>query len=155
MRTQDAILIRLITQAKISQGQLKRMKEGLQAIRDLATRENIYINAQKMELLASLWTTLGSNRQDLDRYQTNLELLESLEEYTDVAKAHVAQALTNLKTMQAQMRDLREKVSQPDIAGTNVPVHVHIRTIMDGIQRMKEGRIRARERESDIRTIGA
>ncbi|KAG6880344.1 hypothetical protein C0992_011095 [Termitomyces sp. T32_za158] len=155
MRIQDAILIRLITQAKISQGQLKRMKEGLQAIRDLATRENIYIHAQKGELLASMWTTLGSNRQDLHRYQTNLELLESLEQYTDVAKAHVAQALTNLKTMQAQMKDLREKVSQPDVTGTNVPVHVHIRTIMDGIQRMKEGRIRARERESDIRTIGA
>ncbi|KAG6900542.1 hypothetical protein C0993_009119 [Termitomyces sp. T159_Od127] len=155
MRIQDAILVRLITQAKISQGQLKRMKEGLQAIRDLATRENIYINAQKGELLASIWTTLGGNRQDLHRYESNLELLESLEQYTDVAKAHVAQALTNLKTMQAQMKDLREKVSQPDIAGLNLPVHVHIRTIMDGIQRMKEGRIRARERESDIRTIGA
>ncbi|KAG5715939.1 hypothetical protein E4T56_gene20110 [Termitomyces sp. T112] len=155
MRTQDAILSRLITQAKISQGQLKRMKEGLQAIRDLATRENIHINAQQGELLASMWTTLGSNRQDLHRYKTNLELLESLEQYTDVAKAHVTQALTNLKTMQAQMKDLREKVSQPDITGTIIPVDVHIRTIMDGIQRMREGRIRARERESDIRTIGA
>ncbi|KAG6917821.1 hypothetical protein DXG01_000881 [Tephrocybe rancida] len=155
MRAQDVILSHLITQAKISQGQLKRMKERLQAIRDLTLMENIHINAQHGELLASMWTTFGSNRQDIERYKTNLELLESLEEYTDIAKAHIAQALTNLKTMQAQMKDLREKVSQPDITGTTIPVEVHIRTIMDGIKRMKEGRIRARERESDIRTIGA
>ncbi|KAG6832039.1 hypothetical protein H0H87_003020 [Tephrocybe sp. NHM501043] len=154
MRAQDRILSNLITQAKLSQGQLKRMKERLQAIRDLATRENVHIGAEHNELLGSMWTRFGSNRQDLHRYQTNLELLGNLEEYTDVAKAHIAQALTNLKTMQAQMKDLREKVSQPDITGAPIPVDVHIRTIMDGIKRLKEGRIRARERESDIRTIG-
>ncbi|KAG6916545.1 hypothetical protein DXG01_006428 [Tephrocybe rancida] len=153
MRTQDVILSHLITQAKISQGQLKRMKERLQAIRDLAQMENIHIKAQHGELLASMWSIFSSHHQDIERYKTNLELLESLEEYTDIAKAHIAQALTNLKTMQAQMKDLREKVSRPDITGTTIPVEVHIRTIMDGIKRMKEGRIRARERESDIRTI--
>ncbi|KAG6837708.1 hypothetical protein H0H93_003510 [Arthromyces matolae] len=155
MRTQDKILSRLITQAKASQGDLKRMKERLQAIRDLATKENIHINVEHGELLSSMWTALGSNKQDLQRYQTNLELLVNLEKFTDVAKTHIAQALTNLKTMQAQMKDLRARVSQPDIAGTNIPVNVHVRTIMDGIQRMKEGRIRARARESDIRTVGA
>ncbi|KAG6830158.1 hypothetical protein H0H92_001887 [Tricholoma furcatifolium] len=155
MREQERILFDLITQAKASQARLKRLKETLQAIRDLAQRENIHINAQQGEILASMWTKLGSNRRDTSLYEKNLELLTSLEEYTDVAKTHVAQALINLKTMQAQMKDLREKVSRPDITGTNIPVDVHIKIIMDGILRMKEGRIRARERESDIRSIGA
>ncbi|KAG5653048.1 hypothetical protein H0H81_002565 [Sphagnurus paluster] len=154
MTVQSKILTDLVKHAQRSQGHLKRMKERLQAIRDLAMRENIQIHVEQGELLASMWAHLGSSRRDLARFKANLELLANLECYTDEAKLHVAQALANLKTMQAQMKDLRSKVSAPVIAGTSIPVDVHIRTIMDGIQRMKQSRIRAREREGDIRTIG-
>ncbi|KAF8070165.1 hypothetical protein FPV67DRAFT_1414070 [Lyophyllum atratum] len=155
MTAQSTILFHLIVLAEHSQGKLKRMKEQLQAIRDSARKENIHLTREEGELLASIWPKVGSKRRDLDRFATNLELLANLERYTDVAKLHIAQALLNLKAMQSQMKDLRSKVSQPEIAGTSIPVDVHIRTIMDGIHRMKEGRIRAREREGDIRTMGA
>lgn len=155
MNSQSKILTGLVVQATLSQAQLKKLKTTLQAIRDLAIRENIDIDAEQGELLASIWTQLGANRKDLRVYDINLELLKNLEKYTDNAKDHISQALMNLGTMQAQMKDLRERVSQPDIAGTDIPLDVHIRTIAEGMQRMKAGKIRARARERDLRTLGA
>lgn len=45
------------------------------------------------------------------------------------------------------MEELRERVAAPELAGGEIPLEVHVRSIRSGIERLNEGRIRAREKE--------
>ena len=47
--------------------------------------------------------------------------------------------------MNADMEDLRECVARPALAGTKIPVDVHIKSIKLGLERLREERVRAKE----------
>jgi hypothetical protein len=48
------------------------------------------------------------------------------------------------------MEDLRERAAAPELGDKRIPIHVHIESIQSGLQRLQEGRLRAREKEEDV-----
>lgn len=47
------------------------------------------------------------------------------------------------------MEELRERASLPELAGDEIPVEVHVRSLRSGVERLNEGRLRAKLLEED------
>jgi len=140
---------RLIIQAEVSLHSLDKLEMQLNNIQDILTREGVDITAAQSDVLADLWTKLGGNREQLRSFKGNLRLLKELGSYRSRALAHVVGALQALQTLSADMEELRERVAAPELTGEEIPVEVHVRSIRSGIERLNEGRVRAREKEED------
>jgi len=50
------------------------------------------------------------------------------------------------------MEELRERVAAPEITEGEIPLEVHVKSIRSGIERLQEGRIKAKEREEEAIT---
>ncbi|KAI0696294.1 hypothetical protein C8T65DRAFT_729690 [Cerioporus squamosus] len=143
-------MARLILEVEVSNANLDQLEEDLAVLHELCTRENITLTEKHDELLSQLWTNLGGNRGQRRKFSTNFELLKALGEYRKRAAAHVAAAMQTLQAMGEDMEDLRERVAAPEIVGDQIPIEVHMKSIQSGMERLKEQRIRAREREDQL-----
>jgi hypothetical protein len=150
MDTFSVAIERLILEAEISMQHLDTLEEDLLAVREAVTREDVSVGAEKSELLGALWTKLGGNRRTLRDYEKRLNLLKDLGNYRKQAQAHVLAALQTLTSMGEDMEDLRERVAAPELVDGRIPLHVHIESIQNGLQRLQEGRVRAKDREEEV-----
>jgi hypothetical protein len=150
MDTFSTAIQRLILEAENSLHNLNILEEDLSAVHEAVIREDISITAQKSELLGALWTKVGGNQCALMDYERRLSLLKDLGNYRKYAHAHVVAALQTLHSMSGDMEDLRQRVAAPELASDRrIPLHVHIESIQNGLQRLQEGRVRTREMEED------
>jgi hypothetical protein len=145
----SASMRRLIVEAEISLANLDNLEERLSTLHSLVSREDSSLSSAKSELLSELWTKLGGNRRTLQGYDEHLVLLKNLGGYRKRALVHVVTALQTLQAMSEDMEDLRERVAAPEIVGSSIPVEVHMKSIKSGLERLKEGRVKAREREEE------
>lgn len=150
MDTFSVAIQRLILEAEISLHNLDVLEEDLSAVREVVMREDIDVTAEKSELLGALWTMLGGNKRALRDTDRRLNLLQDLGDYRKQAQAHVVAALQTLNSMSEDMEDLRERVAAPELVDGRIPLHVHIESIQSGLQRLQEGRVRAKEREEEV-----
>ncbi|KAG1794754.1 hypothetical protein EV424DRAFT_1449364 [Suillus variegatus] len=150
MDTFSIAIQRLILEAEISLHNLDVLEEDLSVVREVVMREDIDVTTEQSELLGALWTKLGGNRRALRDNDRRLGLLKDLGDYRRQAQAHVVAALQTLNSMSEDMEDLRERVAAPELVGGRIPLHVHIESIQNGLERLQEGRVRAREREEDV-----
>ncbi|KZP15346.1 hypothetical protein FIBSPDRAFT_795515, partial [Athelia psychrophila] len=147
-------LARLVVEAQASLSNLDALEQRLNTLNEVIARENVALSLAQTELLAELWTKLGGNRRKLQGHGDHLALLKGLGHYRRRALVHVVGALTTLQAMSEDMQDMRERVAAPELAGSRVPVEVHIRSIRSGLERLKQGRVKAKEREEEaIRRI--
>lgn len=145
---------RLIIEAETNIIALDTLEERLCTLHDIISREDITLSSEKANLLAELWTILGFNRNELRNFDQSLLLLKELKTYRQQALARVVTALQTLQMMSADMEDLRERVARPAIAGSAIPVEVHMKSIQYGLERLREGRTRAKELdEAAIRRV--
>lgn len=142
-------LAKLIVMAEASLHELDKLEARLGTIHSVIAREDSSITAQRSELLAELWTRLGGNRAQMRSFGSNLQLLRELGNYRTRALAHVVAALQALQSLSADMEELRERVAAPDLAGGEIPIEVHARSIRSGLERLNEGRIRAKQLEEE------
>jgi len=156
MSTFSEVIERLILEAELSLHNLDILEEDLTAIREAVTLEDLSTVAERNELLAQLWTHLGGNRDELRDYEGRLSLLRDLGNYRKQAQDHVLAALQTLTMMSEDMEDLRERVAAPELVDGRIPLHVHLESIQKGLERLQEGRVRAKEREDEVmrRMIG-
>ncbi|KAG5647327.1 hypothetical protein DXG03_000395 [Asterophora parasitica] len=140
---------RLILEAEVNLANLEKLEERLSTIHDMVSREDLTLSDAKSELLAELWTKLGGNRKKLRGYDNHLDLLKNLGLYRKRALAHVVAALQSLNAMSADMDDMRERVAAPELTGSRIPIAVHMKSIKSGLERLKEGRVRAKRLEED------
>ena len=145
----SASLAKLIVMAEASIYELDKLEARLGTIHSIIAREDSSISAQRADLLAELWTILGGNRAQMRSFNSHLQLLRELGNYRTRALAHVVAALQALQTLSADMEELRERVAAPELAGGEIPIEVHARSIRSGIERLNEGRIRAKQREEE------
>ncbi|RXW16335.1 hypothetical protein EST38_g9522 [Candolleomyces aberdarensis] len=138
-------LERLILEYEVSYANLDRLEEKLGTLRDIIAQEDKTVGEAKEELLANLWTKLGGNRKDLRNFNRNLNLLQDLSYYRRHALAHVVAALHTLRAVDQEMQEMRERVAAPDLAGDRIAPEVHMDSIKIGLERLKEGRSRARK----------
>ncbi|KAF9005058.1 hypothetical protein BDQ17DRAFT_1424218 [Cyathus striatus] len=94
----------------------------------------------KEELLGELWTKLGGNKKALRKFNQHLSLLRDLGEYRKQALIRVVA----VQSMSEDMEDLRERVAAPELVESRVPVEVHIKGIRNGVERLKQGRMKAK-----------
>lgn len=140
---------RLIVEAEVQLANLEKLEERLSVLHELVSREDSTISSAKSELLAELWTKLGRNQRKLQGFDDHLRLLRGLGEYRKQALAHVVSALQTLRALSDDMEDMRERVAEPELAGSHIPVKVHLNSIQLGLQRLKDSRVKAREREEE------
>jgi hypothetical protein len=145
---------RLIIEAEANIIALDTLEERLSTLHDIISREDLTLSSEKADLLAELWTILGLRRTDLRNFDQSLSLLKELKTYRQQALGRVVTALQTLQIMSADMEDLRERVAKPSIAGSAIPVEVHMKSIQFGLERLREGRIRSKELdEAAIRRV--
>lgn len=140
---------RLIVEAEFSHTNLVDLEEKLSTLHDIVSREDLSVSEEKSKLLEELWTKLGGNKQSLKNFNNNLELLKGLSTYRKQAQLHVAATLQTLRAMSEDMEDMRERVAAPDLVGSQVPAEVHMKSIQMGLQRLREGRLRAKRLQED------
>ena len=145
---------RLIVEAEANIIALNALEVGLSTLHEIISREDLSLSSEKADLLAELWTILGFNRNELRNFDQSLSLLKELKTYRQQALERVVTALQTLQIMSADMEDLRERVARPAIAGSAIPVDVHMKSIQYGLERLREGRVRAKELdEAAIRRV--
>ncbi|KAF7294391.1 hypothetical protein MKEN_01431500 [Mycena kentingensis (nom. inval.)] len=144
-----ATMAKLIIEFELNLNNLNRLEEQLATLHELVSREDKTITSAKSQLLGDLWTKLGGNRGNLRGFEDHLVLLKGLGEYRKQALAHVVGALQTLAQMSEDIENLRERVAAPELVGGRIPVEVHIRSIQNGLQRLNEGRTKAKAREND------
>lgn len=145
---------RLIIEAEANIIALNTLEERLSTLHDIISREDVKLSSEKADLLADLWTILGFNRDELRNFDHSLLLLKELKTYRQQARTRVVTAFQTLQMMSADMEDMRERVARPAIAGSAIPVEVHMKSIQYGLERLREGRTRAKELdEAAIRRV--
>ncbi|KZS92765.1 hypothetical protein SISNIDRAFT_455381, partial [Sistotremastrum niveocremeum HHB9708] len=136
-------MTRLMHEADHAFQLLNSLENGLEVIRAITSSEDMQLTADKEDLLADLWTILGGNRRQLAKYDRHLNLLRDIQAYRKRALAHVTGAITALQLMEGDLHDLRARASAPDLLGPDIPLEVHLLSIQNGLQRLREGRVRA------------
>jgi hypothetical protein len=156
MNSLSTSMERLIVEAQISLANLDKLEEHLASLHEIVTREDSSIKLVRSEVLSELWTKLGGNNRKLRGIDNHLILLRGIGGYRQRALAHVVATLQTLGSLSADMEELRSRVAAPDIVGDKIPVEVHMRSIKSGLERLKAGQVRARDREEEIirRVIG-
>ena len=145
---------RLIIEVEANIIALDTLEERLSTLHDIISREDLTLSSEKADLLADLWTILGFKHNELRSFDQPLAHLKELKKYRQQALGRVVTALQTLQIMSADMEDLRERVAKPAIAGSAIPVEVHMKSIQFGLERLQEGRIRAKELdEAAIRRV--
>ena len=142
-------MVRLRDEAEISMGHLLRLEEHLMVLHEITHRDNKELTAAQEDVLAELWTWLGGNKSKLRKMNLNVDLLRNVEKYRRKALAHIVVTLQALHTLDADMEELRTRVAAPDIIGDKIPIEVHVRSIKAGVERLKEGQMRATLRQGE------
>ena len=136
---------RLIIEAEANIVALDALEERLSTLHGIILREDLALSSEKNDVLAELWTKLGFNRNELRNFDQSLMLLKDLKMYRLQVIARVVATLQTLQAMSADMEDLRERVARPALAGSKIPVHVHMKSIRLGLERLREERVRAKK----------
>ncbi|KZP23891.1 hypothetical protein FIBSPDRAFT_858065 [Athelia psychrophila] len=144
-------LARLVIEAQASLANLDALEQRLNTLSEVVVRENATLSAAQSELLSELWTMLGGNRDKLRGQDNHFLLLKGLGDYRSRALAHVESALMTLQAMSEDMEDMRERVAAPELVGSRVPVEVHIRSIRSGLERLMDGRVKAKAKEEEAK----
>ncbi|KAJ8503440.1 hypothetical protein ONZ45_g10860 [Pleurotus djamor] len=143
-------LRRLIVEAELARVNLEKLEEDLNTLHDILAREDASISTAKAQLLADLWTQLGRNKARIQQQDHNLLLLKDLGKYRDNALQIVMSALHTLRSLSDDLDELGERVATPELIGADIPVAVQIKSIKGGLERIREERIKARERETSV-----
>ncbi|KAH9927014.1 uncharacterized protein B0H18DRAFT_306780 [Fomitopsis serialis] len=97
------------------------------------------------ELLSELRTILGGNGSARRKSEMDLTVLKEIGHYCNEALKHVLSTRDVLQAVAADTEELRDRAAAPAIVGDRVPSAVLVRSIGDGIERLKEGRQSAAE----------
>ena len=136
-------MFRLREEAEISMDHLMRLREHLTVLHEITNRDDKQLKEAQEDVLAELWTRLGANRVQLRKMKLDLDLLKNVDRYREKAQVYVAATLDTLYTLDADMEELRMKVAAPDLVGDKIPIEVHVKSIKAGVERLKEGQMRA------------
>ncbi|KAL8740802.1 MAG: hypothetical protein Q9190_006528, partial [Brigantiaea leucoxantha] len=146
----------LITEAQSLLLTLSNLESRMETIHSLCLRNDLHIQGSKQEIMSQLWTLLGGNRQTIDRFNSQLQLLGQVNGYRQSALAHVTGMMVRLQAMGAELEDLRERAGGVELlVGTGaggkggIPLQVHIENIELGVERLEQRRNWAKQLENE------
>ncbi|KAH8899387.1 hypothetical protein GQ53DRAFT_741511 [Thozetella sp. PMI_491] len=128
-----------------------KAEDHLGIIYDFVTRTQKSVQGRKDEILWTIWTLVGANRQRLHNLNDQLALLREVNTQRTDAVRQVSELIVELEKIQAGLGDLRDRVAEPELARgrAHVPLSVHIETINRGVERLDLARSRIRAVEND------
>lgn len=133
---------RLIDTAVALLSVLQNLDERLDTIYQIAIGDDATITRSQEELLAQLWTKLGGNTSKVKANNKQLHLLRNISAYRKQALNHVSDTLLKLRSIQAELENLREGVAAPEILGwrDGLPITYHLDLIDRGVERLRTAR---------------
>ncbi|KAJ4988095.1 hypothetical protein SVAN01_06347 [Stagonosporopsis vannaccii] len=133
---------RLIDTAVALLSVLQNLDERLDTIYQIATGDDATITKSQEELLAQLWTKLGGNNSKVKANNKQLHLLRNISAYRKQALNHVSDTLLKLRSIQAELENLREGVAAPEVLGwrDGLPITYHLDLIDKGVERLRAAR---------------
>ena len=137
---------RLREEAEASMGHLIRLEEHLSILYEMVRQENQRLIVPQEDVLAELWTWLRENGGKAGEVDLTLSLLKNMNEYRQEALTWIVTTLQTLHTLDTDMEELRAKVAAPDIIGDRVPTEVHVKSIEEGVERLRQRQIEANAR---------
>lgn len=142
-------IVELILEATNLLKILHNLDDRLDLIASISQRDGVRIEGTQDVLLGQLWSRLGGNRAEKKRYAAQLGLLDDVGRYRKLAIAHVSRTVLKLQAIAANLEDLRERVARPEVVGirAELPLEMHIREIMMGVERLEAVRDQGREIE--------
>ncbi|KAH8679847.1 hypothetical protein BGZ60DRAFT_369792 [Tricladium varicosporioides] len=150
-RNVEEQIFRLIDEAQSLLIILNNLEDRLDVINGVATREDTRAQAEKEEILATLWAKLGGHKSKINKTDRQLVLLKQLGTYRKKAYAHVSGTVVRLQAIGAGLEDLRERVGSPELLRdvADIPLSVHIENIQRGVERLEEQRQNVRKLENE------
>ncbi|KAJ3822678.1 hypothetical protein F5880DRAFT_1624104 [Lentinula raphanica] len=147
MNTLSTVIQRLILLAEVELSNLDKLEDDLSLIHEIVSREDSSIVHAKSELLGEIWTWLGGNQRELNGHDAHLELLRGIGGFRKQALAHVVSALQILRALSDDMESMRERMVMPELVGSQIPLEVQISSIQHGLERLRDSKALAKERE--------
>lgn len=121
------------------------LEEKLKTIHLLVAMEEVSINVEKDHLLGNLWGVLGSHRKELQQYNYNLALLQTISAHRKQAQFFVLNILQTLQETSVNLELLRGRIAQSSLdENMSLPLEVHIQSLKAGIQRLIGSKLRER-----------
>ncbi|KAI4156312.1 MAG: hypothetical protein LQ340_000367 [Diploschistes diacapsis] len=127
---------------------LRSLEETLDAIHGIAVRDTQYAEASRDEVLALLWTKLGGNMKQMNKFDADLRTLKRIATYGQSAYTSIAAAVLKLQSMSAEIDQLKERLISVDpvLGRPQIPLSIHLENIQLGVQRLEEARAYTREK---------
>jgi hypothetical protein len=116
------------------------LDQRLDSIAEIVTRDGVHISHNRDELLSQLWTKLGGNRVQVQKFKKQMQALTDANRYRLAAYQRVEAVILQLQKMKASLEELRSRVSAPEMLGDSVPLEVQIEMIQLGVERLQEVR---------------
>lgn len=121
---------------------LDALEEKLAVIRTVCEHERIVTETALGEVLSELWTLVGGNKVKLQQLGRHVDILRNVDWYRSLSVAHVVATTETLLRVEAELSELREKLSTPALADDAIPIEVHIASIERSARRLHEGKMR-------------
>lgn len=137
---------RLREEAEVSMRHLIRLEEHLSILYEMVHKEKQGSTVAQEDVLAELWTLLRESGGEFGEVDLTLNLLKNVNKYRQQALAYIVTTLRTLHTLDENMEELRAKVAAPDTIGDRVPTEVHVKSIQEGVERLRQRRIEASAR---------
>lgn len=135
---------RVIFEATATASKLDALEEKLSMIRAVCEQEKLLVEAALGEVLSQLWTVVGGNKAQLRHLGQQVDILRNVDWYCTLSVAHVVATTETLLHIEAELGELRDKLSAPALSGDAIPIEVHIASIERSAKRLNEDKLRAR-----------
>ncbi|KAI9057525.1 hypothetical protein FKP32DRAFT_1583591 [Trametes sanguinea] len=116
---------------------LEHLEEALSIIHELCAREALLQDVTRDELLWSLWTLLGGNRSRLRDLKYRASTLQEVRRFRSMAVAYVAATTQALRAADAELTELRDRLSDASVAVDDIPVEVQLASLERTLIRLR------------------
>ena len=129
---------------------LRSLEQTMDSIHGIAVRDAQYAETSRDDILGLLWTKLGGNSQQVNKFDRDLKILKQISKYGETAYKNIAATILKLQAMSAEIDQLKERLVSVDPVPTRpqIPLHLHLENIQMGVQRLEEARSQTRDRRN-------
>ncbi|OSD03006.1 hypothetical protein PYCCODRAFT_1467314 [Trametes coccinea BRFM310] len=137
MDTLASQIARVLVAATEAAARLQQLEETLSLVHELCARESLLQHVALDEVLSSIWTLLGGNRNRLRDLKYRAVSLQEVQRFRTMAVAYVAATTQALRAADAELAELRDRLMDASTTTEDIPIEVHLASIERTLARVK------------------